>query len=305
MELFWIILAIIIVYLAVVNWPITLGIIVLSAAIYLGQKQMAIDREKREKELEAERIKREKIEKERLAHERVQIESYEALVTLCDKSLDIFESMPNYLMTTEELLDQAEADFNERAYAPFWDSVESAATKLGQYDESVRELSENANKYNYNKMLYESTPPDFPINLRSVKSVKIAQPSNERLHSIVRTAQKDFEFATIYEQRKANQLLVAGFTNLAQALDGMGHRISSSIDILSEQVSIMSSTIDSLGNNISESLNELQNTMQEHSSAIIAYNEENLDRHEQALEMLDNIQRRRKPRPAGYRDNAY
>lgn len=63
----------------------------------------------------------------------------------------------------------------------------------------------------------------------------------ERMKAIVRKAQRSFQFATIYEQRKTNQILIAGFTNLAEALDQMAYRITDSIDNLTNSVDVMTS----------------------------------------------------------------
>ena len=49
------------------------------------------------------------------------------------------------------------------------------------------------------------------------------------MHRIVRQAQKDFQFWTIFEQRKTNQLLVVGFGSLASAIAEMGSQIEMSL----------------------------------------------------------------------------
>lgn len=116
----------------------------------------------------------------------------------------------------------------------------------------------------------------------------------------------------IYEQRKTNQLLVAGVTNLAQALDGMGYRIASSIDGLGGQISAMSSvmqeSLSALGEQIQtgsqqlvESLDALHTTTKQSAADTRGIKE----RHDRALEMLDNIQRRRIPYPRKPFDAAY
>jgi hypothetical protein len=63
------------------------------------------------------------------------------------------------------------------------------------------------------------------------------------LRSIVRVAQKNFQFATIYEQRKTNQLLIGGFSTLAQAINDLGSRLESSLDELTSSVSLELSAI--------------------------------------------------------------
>ena len=80
----------------------------------------------------------------------------------------------------------------------------------------------------------DSTPPAFRLDIDTLPG---ATRTADRMHSIVRRAQKDFQFATIYEQRKTNQLLVEGFANLGQALNEMSYRLNASIDALSESLS--------------------------------------------------------------------
>jgi len=283
----WIVVIVTVIITALAFWPVTIGIGIVWLAIYIIRKEMKANKMQREEE---ERLQRK--------HNHEQAQHREALLNFCDASLSLFEAMPRHLMTTEELLDQADVDFQERAFAPFWDSVQQAATQLGRYDESVRKITENAELHQTVTQKFEGKAPLFPISSRSVDGIQAAKPSNERLSSFVRKAQRDFEFATIFEQRKTNQLLIAGFTNLAQALDGMGQRIASSIDDLSDQVLSISSSIDSMGNVMTEKLEGIQTT-------IIAHSESMATRHDRALEMLDNIQRRRRPRPAGLRDGEY
>jgi hypothetical protein len=215
-----------------------------------------------------------------------------SLVDLGSRSFALFEDMPTHLLTTEELLDQAESNFVEEAFAPFWDSVERAAMQLGHFDDCVRTITANAERHTDVAKDYEGTPPPFPIILDSVTGMAVATTTADRMKAIVRKAQRNFQFAMIFEQRKTNQLLVAGFTNLAQALDGMGSRIESSIDDLGGRISEMSSTLDksfqSVGSNLKDTLKTMHTSIEKDAA-------HRAERHERALTMLDNIQRRRKP----------
>lgn len=213
----------------------------------------------------------------------------DVLMSRCKTVLAIFaQDMPPTLIRANDLLDQSERYFHERAFAPFWDNIEKATIEIADYDESVRKLSLNAIDYEEISKRYLGRPPTFPINARSMAGVCAIAPAREQLASLVRKAQRDFEFSTIYEQRKTNQLLIAGFETLAQALDGMGRRIESSIDDLSDHVSRISCSINSMNTTMTESL-------EEHSQLISSQNDQMIRVHEEALQMLDNIQRHRKP----------
>jgi hypothetical protein len=227
-------------------------------------------------------------QRQREAERERQRQYFTSLVDLGCRSFALFEAMPTHLMTTEELLDQAESDFEEGALAPFWDSVERAAMLLGRFDDSVRTITTNAERHTDVAKKYEGTPPPFPIMLDSVTGMAAANTTTDRMKAIVRKAQRNFQFATIFEQRKTNQLLVAGFTNLAQALDGMGRRIESSIDDLGDRISEMSSTLDGSLQKLGSTLDDTHATLQKDAA-------DRAERQKQALTMLDNIQRRRKP----------
>jgi DNA anti-recombination protein RmuC len=92
----------------------------------------------------------------------------------------------------------------------------------------------------------------------------------------------------IYEQRKTNQILVAGFTNLADALNDMTWRITDSIDNLASSVDGMTSTLN-------ESMQAIHSRMGDIHEELSKEASERAVREKKALEMLDNIQRRRKP----------
>ncbi len=312
------------VYFSLVYWPVTLGIVFLCLVIYVAgklraaelarieeeQQQRKSDKAKRDYQRRQE-LEQQQQELERIStHKNQQKQYHTLLIGLASRSFTLFEAMPKHLMSTEELLDQAEADFEEGAFAPFWDSVEHAAMQLGHFDESVRTITTNATQHTDVAERYEGKPPPFPIILDSVTGMAAANTTTDRMRDIVRKAQRDFQFATIFEQRKTNQLLVAGFTNLAQALDGMGRRIESSIMDLEDQISQMSSTLDgslqNLGSSIGENLTALNESSMESSQALIGGvdglrtiiqgdTKVRAERHKQTLKMLNDIQQERKP----------
>jgi hypothetical protein len=115
------------------------------------------------------------------------------------------------------------------------------------------------------------------------------------MQDIVRKAQCDFQFASIFVQFKTNQILIAGFNNLGHALDEMSWRITTSIDNLASAFYEMStnqnetmSAIHSQIGSIAEATNQHFKVMEKASSKIVA-------RTNTALGMLDNIQRGKRP----------
>lgn len=240
------------------------------------------------------------------------------MTLMAQQSSEAFRSMPTHIGSAEEQLNQAERYFDECAYVPFWESVETATKTLARFDELIGDLREKASRYAEAAKLREDedaldemagryvyavstekspntrfdlfritilgknavkhadsdvTPAPYPLTLQHIS--KLSDASNAtvmRMERIVHAAHRNIHFATIYEQRRTNQILVAGFTNLADALDQMTFRISRSLDDLAHAVRSMHSTL-------SASLDAIHSDLGE------------------ALDMLDNIQRNRKPWP--------
>ena len=149
--------------------------------------------------------------------------------------------MPLWVESAEGHLDQAEIDFAERVFAPFWSSVERAVVSLARFDESVQRIESNSCEYVDLVARCHGPAPPFPVSALSPARMRLATATCHRLHGIVRRAQGDFQFSVIYEHRKTNQVLVAGFRNLAEAVDEMSSRITASIDTLTASVDSMAS----------------------------------------------------------------
>lgn len=108
----------------------------------------------------------------------------------------------------------------------------------------------------------QQTAP-FPVRLRDIYTAEHAQGMSQRMDALVARAQTDYQFASIFEQRRTSAILIAGFQNLGSAISGMTARITS-------QLMDVVSAVDSAA------------------SAASGHSKE-------ALDMLDNIQNRRMP----------
>lgn len=235
---------------------------------------------------------------------------------LAEQSIDLFKSMPMHLGSVEKHLDQAEKYFQECAFVPFWDSVETATRMLAQFDELLGDLKGKASYYTEAARLREDEaalddvvnnyvgtvatggspdtkvdvfritilagrgpkykdadiiPPLYPLTPQHI--AKLADASNvtvTRLQTLVQAAHRDFHFASIYEQRRTNQILIAGFANLEEALNRMTSKITASVDGLAISIGAMSSMLQESLDTVNADLGE-------------------------AVGMLDNIQRGRRP----------
>ena len=121
----------------------------------------------------------------------------------------------------------------------------------------------------------------------------------------MRKAQGNFHFASIYEQRKTNKILIGGFTTLEQAINQVGSaQISSSIDGLSSSIDHMASSMEESAERIHSRVGDIvdgnaqhHQEMLEKSSELIAIERENGAKQAQALRDFDNFRRGIKPFP--------
>jgi uncharacterized protein YoxC len=256
------------------------------------------------KEMEAENARR--------AREAEQQREYERrLHSACNESLVAFENIPKNLMSAEQLLDTAENEFQDSAFSPFWDSIERAMQRLGAVDGGIKLITDHSNKYKTIAKSYKGKPPAFPIDPDSAQRLETVSATAGRMQKVVRQAQRNFQFATIYEQRKTSEILIAGFTNLGEAIHGLGTRLEESIDMLGDQIHDLSSSMTEMNEKVVEAvkgvsfgIGEMSSRIDDVSSAVRDEDKNTqgamtaqADRQEKANRMLDNIQRRRVPPP--------
>lgn len=260
--------------------------------VYLIRRSNRLERE-RNTQLQIDRKSWEENESRR--KDWIEQEAYrQRLVQINGDALSAFEMAIQRLSQAEEYLDQAERDFMEGAFAPFWDSVERAAVALGGFDGGVDAVGRASTEFLTVASRFRQ-PVSFAVTKNGAAKLAIGRATSDRMAAIVRRAQRSFEFSVIYEQRKTNQILVTGFRNLADALERMSEQISASIYALAESV-------DSMGDRLNESIRlvhaemkDLNDFSREQSAELERDAAARVVREEQVVEMLDNIQRHRYP----------
>lgn len=197
------------------------------------------------------------------------------LSNLLTTSRSDFQNIPTLVAAADEHLNLAEREFAEGAFAPFWDQIEYATNKLATYQQRIQIIKRNAIEYSQ-AICTSTNMPAFSVPTGQLPD---ARPTASRLAGIVRKAQKNFQFATIYEQRKTNQILVEGFGTLASAINSLGDSISGSLHDLSTTLNV-----------------SLERILQQ-AEADASVRRQVTQRQAEANAMLDNIQRKRKPFP--------
>jgi len=245
--------------------------------------------------------RREKTEEERrqTEYDRNQAAIRGTLVSLSSGATAALRSIPSAITSANRALDKAEAEYAEGVFAPFWDAVEQALASLMQYDAHVRVITENTTRFADTSKMCAFQPPAFVPDDSDIPDVTAVV---KRLRTIVRKAQKVPDFAKIYEMRRTNSLLVAGFANLGSAIENMGDRIHDSINGLAQT---FDSAISSMSQHNAEYHRESLSAIETMRNQL-ASNAEEQRKHEENVEgMLDNIQRRKRPWVAKFRDGQY
>ena len=238
-------------------------------------------------------------------HSSEQRKEDETVLAAVAKAETIYCAQKSNLKTLAQLVEQAEDSLNqalqlfkERAYTPFWDSIENAVESLRQFDKRVNYINQSANEYYASLEGREHTYPAFPL-----RSEDLPNPNAliKRLAERIAEAQRDFQFASIFEQRRTTSAIVAGFRNTQEAINSLRNDIVSS---LSDLQNSLESGLENISSNIREGFDDLAES-HEHSAAELretldGYAEEASKRntkHQKFTEdALDNIQNRRKPR---------
>jgi len=294
------------IWLAVTFWYVSVPLVALGLLFY-GWKRQKEERQKRERvaaaseaqrrvverRIEAERQAEErrieaKREAEELSHRQRQSAYQAKMIRLSDECMELFAGASGHIESAERYLDQAERDFSERVFAPFWVSVERALASLGAFDDEVRRIAKASSEFSELIKVYEAAPPAFPLAAASASKLAVGTDTAKRMQLIVRRAQSDFQFATIY---------VAGFASLGDALDQTTVRIVSTLcDV--------ANAIDNVGSGPGDSLQApdtgvaaLQPASTEHFAVVAQRDEEQAERERQTVAILDDIKRRQEPGP--------
>ncbi len=271
------------------------------------ERLLIIEEELRQKEI-AESREREQNEQRELATR---------LDSLAFESVAMARNLPNLIREAERALDLACNEFEEGVLDPFWDAIEQATAKLATFDSHVQQIIHNADLYRTESGRLPQSPAIFQL---GVDVLPDATHTATRMRAIVRRAHKNADFSKIFHLRKTNELLIAGFSTLGDALNVLGDRLRTSLGRLSSDFSVSISKLadaqrDSSLAIVSEiSLAREQAELQSETVAselrlmreqAESDSEESRNHEEQEREMLNNIQRRRRPRPHRFQDGEY
>jgi hypothetical protein len=170
----------------------------------------------------------EKREQERQETQKQLLHRLSVINTLHSAQLSILRRIVTEVTAT---LDIAEKELKERAFAPFWSAIETVLVRLAAYTETARNIPLNAAEY---QQIKDQLGPAVACPSLECEFGPSVIPDSSRLRDIVRQAQTDYEFSSIYEARMTNHILVTGFTTLDSALRQLPAVVDSSVGALAQ-----------------------------------------------------------------------
>jgi hypothetical protein len=218
--------------------------------------------------------------------------SINAANTRAARALD---RLPGRLEAAQDHLQQAEVDWRERVFNPFWTSIESCAVELAKFRKDIEDIGSCAAEYDAAVKEYDSVPPAFSVTTISVTAMASYNSLNDAMAKFTRRAQGDRDFANIFELWRGNAIMENGFANLRSAIQQMSSNISS-------QISSLGSRIDSINDSLERQSDRVSHAI-EHQTSMSSYHQTELTqslkesrRHEKIIaDRLYNIERGYKP----------
>jgi hypothetical protein len=198
------------------GWLISVGVFFTLVFILL-QMQKVADEEARNKK----------------AKEESEIYSAQLNSILIKSEEIIAKILPHFEALAEKNIEIAKIDFSENAISPFWDKIEEASKSLALYKEAVDQLQINGEIYS---RVLENRSHNFPVPFPFGTNLIISHKILIDFNATVRKAQSKFEFANIWEHRKTQKILIAGFATLEQAINNMADRIVTAISELNHSI---------------------------------------------------------------------
>ncbi|MCB0653944.1 MAG: hypothetical protein KDC85_21885 [Saprospiraceae bacterium] len=141
----------------------------------------------------------------------------------------INQILPYFEASAKKSIEFAKVDFVDNALSPFWDRIEESSNFLGCYKDAVEQLIINGEIYS---KILEEKKHNFPLPFPIETNISISSSILDDYNFVIRKAQTKFEFANIWEHRKTQKILIAGFSNLEQAIHRMKDEILSAISNL-------------------------------------------------------------------------
>lgn len=178
---------------------------------------------------------------------RVQTNLTSSLNSIPGQAIADYRDAAEWLASTAHYARSAEDHFQESSYSPFWETVEHGYESLSNFRNAMVRVSDLAQAYSQGFteidvafLESQELPTEFqrfPFEISESNLEPESLRIEEYLHSVVQQAQKDYSFASIYEQRRTTSAVIQGFGSLSSAIQYMSSSIASSLEECSQGIS--------------------------------------------------------------------
>lgn len=141
-------------------------------------------------------------------------------------SVNLVQEMPEIARQASSALDRAEGEFNERVFVPFWEAMGIAVKYLATFDGNLKAIISQRDAYTRLLPRIDERPKPFAID---VSVIPDAAEIASRMARMARTAHKDRDFAQVFGAWKTNELLIAGFSSIQDAMSNLSSNLTRSI----------------------------------------------------------------------------
>lgn len=253
-----------------------------------GRERQALYEAQRAAESEAEAA-RQAAEK----HRRQQQDLRDQAGELVDSSVELVQALPEIARQANGALERAEEEFNERVFVPFWEAMGIAVNHLAAFNRNVRAIISNRDSYDRLLPRIEGHPEPFVVDTALIPdAAEIAG----RMARMARTAHKDRDFAQVFGAWKTNELLIAGFSSIQDAMSNLSSNLTRSIDdlkwTLGNKLDEIATEHREQGRRTTESQRQSRATFELISEAASALDEH----HSEERGLLEDIKDQTKPR---------
>lgn len=144
------------------------------------------------------------------------------------------QGLPDLLKKASVSLERAKIEFSSNAFSPYWDCIEQATRHLATFNNNIKQIRNYADQYY--EILHDKKH-NFPSFFSECGIFPDSVPIINELNVVVRSGLTNFQFATIWEHRKTQNILVHGFGTLGEAISNMATSIGLSISQLHDAIS--------------------------------------------------------------------
>ncbi len=183
------------------------------------------------------------------------------VVSMIEQTLNLAEQANQHLASARLTLDKAEVEFSQGYFSPFWSRIEESLKQFAAFEADVSRIQANRSRFYSLKSELRLSGLAFPVVMSDQQAVRAF---NARLDALTRSAHRDFQFSSIYEQRRTSSILIQGFANLGDAIDRLGDRVESSVETLytslSNSVADLEESVTAAGRESEARLSEIRDS---------------------------------------------